>query len=96
MLCNIKNSLLLILFIVKNIGRQKNEKKWVPNQIRFSDITHQKLLKKGPRQEVRQEVASFPIKDYKEFSDFSYFPIFFTSDQHVKNLGYVPIKISSS
>ena len=67
MLCNIKNSLLLILFIVKNIGRQKNENKWVPNQIRFSDVSHQKLLKTSPIQEVRQEVPLFHVKEYKEF-----------------------------
>ena len=77
MLSDITNFLLLKLSIVKHIRRQKNEKKWVPNQIRFSDISHQRLLKMGPRQEVRQEVASFHIKECKEFSDFS---IFSTSD----------------
>ena len=52
MLYDINNSLLLIPYR-KHIRRQKNEKESVPTRIRFSDISHQKLLKMSPRQEVR-------------------------------------------
>ena len=90
---NINNSLLLTPFIVKHIRRKKNENKWVPIQIRFSDISYPKLLKTSPRQGVRQEVPSLHVKGYKEFYDFS---IFSTPDYHVKNSGHVTIKISSS